>query len=55
MTPVPVFSRYSLPANFECDGPCVIEERESTTIIGRNATVLIDDHRSIVISIGAAR
>jgi N-methylhydantoinase A len=51
MTPVPVFSRYSLPPNFECDGPCVIEERESTTIIGRNATVLIDDHRSIVISI----
>jgi N-methylhydantoinase A len=55
MTPVPVFSRYSLPPNFECDGPCVIEERESTTIIGRNATVFIDDHRSIVISIGAAR
>jgi len=53
MVPVPVYSRYTLPADFECDGPCVIEERESTTIIGRNARVRVDDHRSIVISLGA--
>lgn len=52
MVPVPVFSRYSLPIGFECTGPCVIEERESTTIIGRRAAVLIDENRSIVISLG---
>ena len=50
MVPVPVYSRYTLSTGFECEGPCVIEERESTTIVGRNARVRIDDHRSIVIS-----
>ena len=35
MVEVPVYSRYSLPGRiYRCDGPCVIEERESTTIVG---------------------
>jgi N-methylhydantoinase A len=53
MVDVPVYSRYSLPADFRCEGPCVIEERESTTIIGRHAAVRIDQHRSIVIELRA--
>jgi N-methylhydantoinase A len=46
---VPVHSRYALAVGTEFRGPCVIEERESTTIIGMNASVHIDEQRSIVI------
>ena len=53
MVEVPVYSRYSLPVDFRCEGPCVIEERESTTIIGRHAAVRIDQHRSIVVEMRA--
>jgi N-methylhydantoinase A len=53
MVEVPVYSRYSLPIGFRCDGPCVIEERESTTIVGRHAGVQIDPYRSIVITMRA--
>jgi N-methylhydantoinase A len=48
---VPVLSRYELLAGFETTGPCVIEERESTTIVGRNARVRVDDQLSLVIEI----
>jgi N-methylhydantoinase A len=51
MVAVPVYSRYTLPVGFTCNGPCVIEERESTTVIGRNARVAIDSNRSIVITL----
>jgi N-methylhydantoinase A len=30
----PVFDRYALPVGFEGDGPAIIEERESTIVIG---------------------
>jgi N-methylhydantoinase A len=53
MVEVPVYSRYSLPMGFTCDGPCVIEERESTTIVGGQAGVQIDSNRSIVITLRA--
>jgi N-methylhydantoinase A len=52
MVQVPVYSRYTLPSGFTCSGPCVIEERESTTVVGRNASVRIDEHRSIMIDFG---
>jgi N-methylhydantoinase A/oxoprolinase/acetone carboxylase beta subunit len=54
MTEVPVFSRYTLPVGFACEGPCVIEERESTTIAGRNAGVRVDENLSIVVDLQAA-
>ena len=46
---VPVYSRYALAIGTSFRGPCVIEERESTTIIGVHASVSIDDQRSIVV------
>jgi N-methylhydantoinase A len=48
---VPVYSRYALAPGFSCDGPCVIEERESTTVIGKNARIEIDWNRNIVITL----
>ena len=48
---VPVFSRYDLATGFETDGPCVIEERESTSIVGRNARVRVDEQLSLVVEL----
>jgi N-methylhydantoinase A len=47
---VPVYSRYSLSPGSRLSGPCVIEERESTTIVGPNARIEIDRGRSIVMT-----
>jgi N-methylhydantoinase A len=51
MVEVPVYSRYKLAPGFTVDGPCVIEERESTTIVGERATVETDDQLNLVITL----
>ena len=48
---VPVYSRYDLKPNETFDGPAVIEEMESTVIIGRNSVVKIDEYKNIVIDL----
>ena len=48
---VPVYSRYDLKPNETFDGPAVIEEMESTVIIGRNSLVKIDEFKNIVIDL----
>jgi N-methylhydantoinase A/oxoprolinase/acetone carboxylase beta subunit len=37
-----VYDRYSLPANVSFQGPAIIEERESTVIVGEDASVSMD-------------
>ncbi len=46
---VPVYSRYQLESNDIFDGPAIIEEMESTFVVGANATVRIDEYRNIVV------
>lgn len=46
---VPVFDRYALSRSFEETGPMIIEERESTIVVGPGATVSVDDFASVVI------
>jgi N-methylhydantoinase A len=48
---VPVYSRYDLKPNETFKGPAVIEEMESTVIIGRNSVVKIDEFKNIVIDL----
>ena len=48
---VPVYSRYDLKPDETFDGPAVIEEMESTVIIGRNSVVKIDEFKNIVINL----
>ena len=48
---VPVYSRYDLKPNETFDGPAVIEEMESTVIIGRNSAIKIDEFKNIVIDL----
>jgi len=38
----PVYDRYSLRAGMSFDGPAVIEERESTTVVGPRARISVD-------------
>lgn len=46
---VPVYHRYELQPTDCFDGPAIIEEMESTFVIGTNATVRIDEFRNIVV------
>lgn len=39
-----VYDRYKLFPNAEFKGPAIIEERESTAIVGEDATVSVDDY-----------
>jgi N-methylhydantoinase A len=47
----PVYARYLLNPGDSFAGPAVIEEIESTTIIGNNSTIRIDDYCNIVIDL----
>ena len=46
-----VYDRYSLSAGQRFDGPAVIEERESTTIVGPDASIRVDDFLNLRIDI----
>jgi N-methylhydantoinase A len=46
---VPVYDRYALGIGATFDGPAIVEERESTAVIGRNAHVRVDDLLDLVV------
>ncbi len=48
--PVPVFDRYLLNAGTDLQGPAIIEERESTTVVGPGARIEVDMARNLVIT-----
>jgi N-methylhydantoinase A len=39
-----VYDRYKLPAGATLEGPAIIEERESTVIVGEDATARVDEY-----------
>lgn len=47
----PVYNRYALRPDDSFRGPAVVEERESTTVIGPDATVRVDRFLNLVIDI----
>ncbi|MEL7269781.1 MAG: hydantoinase/oxoprolinase family protein [Bacteroidota bacterium] len=47
----PVYDRYLLKTNEPFDGPAIIEETESTTVIGINTTVHLDHNKNIIIDL----
>jgi len=47
--PVPVYDRYALAPGAAFTGPAVVEERESTTIIG-GGTVTVDTYRNLIVT-----
>ena len=45
----PVYNRYALSAGAELTGPGLIEERESTCVIGVGDTARIDAHHNLIV------
>ncbi len=48
---VPVYDRYRLPASATVDGPAIIEEHESTMVLGHGNRAAVDAHLNLVIDI----
>jgi len=46
----PVYDRYALGPGATFDGPAIVEERESTAVIGPGARCRVDDGLSIVVT-----
>ena len=46
----PVYNRYALRPNEEINGPAIVEEKESTLVIGINASFYLDELKNIVIT-----
>jgi len=49
----PVYDRYALGPGAAFDGPAIVEERESTAVIGPGARCRVDEGRSIVVEMPA--
>lgn len=47
----PVYDRYALTPSEKFEGPAIIEETESTTVIGINSTVVVDNDKNIIIDL----
>jgi N-methylhydantoinase A len=47
----PVYDRYALPVGEIFNGPAIVEEMESTTVIGMNSTFSVDVYRNILITL----
>jgi N-methylhydantoinase A len=45
---VPVYDRYRLIAGAAFEGPAIVEERESTAVLGPGASVLVDDALNLI-------
>jgi N-methylhydantoinase A len=50
-TLVPVYDRYRLGRGVHFSGPAIVEERESTTVIGADASVEVDSLRNLIITL----
>lgn len=49
--PTPVYSRYQLRAGDRFSGPAIVEERESTVVVGPDASVEIDTHGTLIMEL----
>jgi N-methylhydantoinase A len=47
----PVYQRYRLRPGDRIEGPAIIEERESTAVIGPNSRVSLDEHNNLVVDL----
>ena len=47
----PVYDRYALPVGQSFEGPAIIEEMESTTVVGLDSSFVVDGHRDILVTL----
>ncbi len=50
----PVWDRYHLSPGASIDGPAIVQERESTTVIPPGAAAVVDEWQNLVVSVGEA-
>jgi N-methylhydantoinase A len=50
-TPCKVYDRYALKPGDTFEGPAVVEERESTTVVGPGASASVDQYHNLIIDI----
>ncbi|MCY4469729.1 MAG: hydantoinase/oxoprolinase family protein [Thiotrichales bacterium] len=50
----PVYDRYALGAGARIEGPAIVEEAESTVVIGRGGVVQADEHNNLHLTLPAA-
>lgn len=48
---IPVYNRYKIALDDVLHGPCIIEEFESTTVVGENSTVTVDEYNNLIIKL----
>jgi N-methylhydantoinase A/oxoprolinase/acetone carboxylase beta subunit len=48
---VPVYDRYLLPAGATIAGPAIVEERDSTAVVGPGATARVDEYLNLVVTL----
>ncbi len=53
LAPCPVYDRYRLRPGASLEGPAVIEERESTIVVGPGGQASVDDLGNVVVSVPA--
>ena len=49
----PVYDRYALASGTEFTGPAIVEERESTAVLGPGARCRVDERSTIIVEIPA--
>ncbi len=47
----PVYDRYLLAAGATFDGPAIVEERDSTAVVGPHATATIDEYLNLIVTL----
>jgi N-methylhydantoinase A/oxoprolinase/acetone carboxylase beta subunit len=47
--PTPVYDRYALRAGDTLAGPAIVEEKESTLVVGPQASVSVDEYGSLIV------
>jgi N-methylhydantoinase A len=49
--PTKVYDRYRLAPGAGIDGPAIVEERESTLVIGPGGTAVVDERWNLVVTV----
>jgi N-methylhydantoinase A len=47
----PVYDRYALTAGSMLEGPAIVEERESTLVIGARGRARVDDQLNVIVEL----
>jgi N-methylhydantoinase A len=48
----PVYDHYSLPPGFEIAGPAIVEQKESTAVMGPSARATLDARHNLIMTLG---